>query len=69
MKKIMICPFHNKNWREFQTFYICPHSAVHSGQWDLGITLQTHILFLPVFLPYMQTDTCIFKSCGMPLGL
>ncbi len=34
----MIRPFPNKNWREFQIFYIRPISAVDSAHWDLGIT-------------------------------
>ncbi len=33
----MIRPFPNKNWCEFQKFYICSCSAADLAQWDLGI--------------------------------
>ncbi len=33
----MIRPFPNKNWCEFQIFYIHPRSAGDSARWDLGI--------------------------------
>ncbi len=36
-KIYMICLFLNKNWCEFQIFYIRPHSAADSAQWDLDI--------------------------------
>ncbi len=37
-KIYMIHPLNNKNWCEFQTFYIRPRSAVDSAPWDLGIS-------------------------------
>ncbi len=37
----MIRPFLNKNWHEFQKFYIHPRSAVDSAQWDLDIMYST----------------------------
>ncbi len=40
-KIYMIRPFPNKNWHEFQNFYICPRSAVDSAQWNLGIKPAT----------------------------
>ncbi len=39
-KIYMIRPFPNKNWHEFQRFYIGPRSAVDSSEWDLGITVN-----------------------------
>ncbi len=39
-KMYMIRPFSKKNWSEFQNIYIHPHSAVDSGQWDLGIRIR-----------------------------
>ncbi len=41
-EKSLICHFTKRNWHEFQTFYIRPHSAVHSAQWDLGIMKILH---------------------------
>ncbi len=41
-KIYMICPFPNKNWREFQIFYILPCSAVDLALWDLGIYYVIH---------------------------
>ncbi len=43
-KMYMICPFPNKNWREFQKFHIRPYSAVDSAQWDWGSTTTTWIV-------------------------
>ncbi len=39
----MIRPFPKRNWHEFQTSYIRPHSGVDSAQWDRGIS--RHLLF------------------------
>ncbi len=33
-EKFLIRSFTNRNWREFQTFYIPPSSAVHSAQYN-----------------------------------
>ncbi len=40
----MICAFPNKNWCEFQNFYILPHLAVDSAQWDVGISCVTKMI-------------------------
>ncbi len=37
-KIYMIRPFPKRNWREFQTSYIHPHSGIDLAQWDWGIS-------------------------------
>ncbi len=59
-KIYMIRPFPNKNWWEFQIFYIRPYSAVHSAQWDLDITMGGAQPALKQFAFIFDDVSCIY---------
>ncbi len=54
-KNYMIYALPNRNWHEFQTFYIRPRSGTDSAQWDWGIRCN-HILRYCIIL------YCIFQA-------
>ncbi len=56
----MIRPFPNKNWCEFQKFYIRPCSAVDSAQWDLGISkgMSQGAVSGPSMFTFLINDIC-----------
>ncbi len=45
-KIYMIRALPNRNWCEFQTFYIRPRSSTDSAQWDWGIIYYTVLLLI-----------------------
>ncbi len=57
----MILALPNRNWCEFQTFYIRPRSGTDSAQWDWGIreeSSQTYVILQYKLLASILSAVC-----------